>query len=105
MYVFVRKDLPLPYAAVQACHAAIEVARNNLIPNHFDHPHLVLLGIQNLAKLQVCQNYLDSIGVQYKSFYEVDLDGELTAIATEPVPENLRKHFRKFQLLKDRGQP
>lgn len=32
-------------------------------------------------------------------FYESDLDGQLTAFATEPLDCGAKEHFKKYQLL------
>ena len=98
--MLVRTDLSGPQIAVQATHAAIEVARNSLIPSHFDHPSVILCGVDNKDKLQKCLDHIRSIGIICKAFHENDLGNELTAFATEPVSEEARRHFRKYQLVK-----
>jgi hypothetical protein len=99
-YIFVRRDLSHPQQVVQASHACIEAARSGLIPKDAQHPHLVVLGIDNEDKLSKIFEKLDLLGIQYKYFIEPDRDNELTSIVTEPICGDLRKHFRKFQLLK-----
>ena len=44
--------------------------------------------------------YLDDNGVRHKHFNESDMDGQLTAVCTEPVSGERRKLFRKFKLLR-----
>ena len=84
---------------VQSCHAAIEAAQS-IIPTTIEHPHLVICGVSNENTLLETTKRLDEIGIKYKPFYEADIENQLTAIATEPVYDNTRKHFRKYKLLK-----
>jgi hypothetical protein len=98
LYVLVRTDIPFAYQAVQAAHAAIEAARHFLKPND-DHPHLVLLGVANEERLQCAATYIQQAGINLQHFYEEDLGGELTAIATELVSGRARRIFRPFNLL------
>lgn len=96
----VRTDLSGPQIAVQATHAAIEVARNSLIPPHYDHPSVIICGVHGVSELQKCLAQIESLGIECKPFFENDLGNELTAFATAPVLQENRKHFRKYQLLK-----
>jgi hypothetical protein len=96
VYVFVRRDLSVPQQAVQACHAAIEAARQSLISAEIEHPHLILFGVHNEAKLNQVRQHLDAIGVRYRSFHEADLNHQLTSVATEPVYGPQRRHFKKY---------
>ena len=100
VYVLVRKDLSGPQVAVQAAHAAIEVARSSLIPPDLDHPSVVLCGIDNESKLQKELERYQSMGIICKPFYEADLGGQLTAFATEPVFGEKRRLFKRLQLFK-----
>lgn len=85
--------------AVQAIHASIESARCGLIPADVEHPHCVLLGINNEEKLYQVQHKLTVLGIAHKSFYEPDRCHELTAIATGLISGDLRNHFKNYQLL------
>jgi hypothetical protein len=108
VYVLVRKDLSLPQQAVQSCHAAIEATRLFISPTQ-QHPHLVLCGVrdESALKREVCRLELD--GVRFAPFYEPDRDNELTAIATEPIADSAKRHFRRYNLLEQgvevRGPP
>lgn len=98
MYVLVRKDLPIEQQACQAIHAAIEAARNFTLPN--EPPHLVLCGVSSEAKLHDVSNRLLEAGVRYYGYHEPDQNYELTAIATEPLQGDKRRHLRRYQVLK-----
>jgi len=99
VYAFVRRDLSLPQQAVQACHACIEAART-LLPADDEHPHLVLCGVKSEQQLHTVQRHLDRIGIAFRSFFETDLDGQLTALATEPVRGHRRSLLRKYRCLR-----
>jgi hypothetical protein len=98
VYVLVRRDLPPSQQAVQACHAAIEVARN-WISQDLEHPSVIVCGIRDEQILEKSLKKLQSQGVQCKTFHEPDRGNELTAIATEPIYGDRRKLFRSYQLL------
>lgn len=83
---------------MQAAHAAIEAARHFIKPND-DHPHLVLLGVADETRLRCAAIHIQDSGIRLRHFYEDDLDGQLTAVAAEPVSGRTRRAFRKFQLL------
>lgn len=101
-----RKDLGFTQISVQACHAVIEVARNSLIPDELDHPHLVLCGVENEQKLHKTLKQIADTGIVCKCFYESDLGNQLTAFATQPLSKNdlteeQRKVLKRLQLLKN----
>lgn len=98
MYVLVRTDLSPSQQIVQSCHAVIE-ASGTISPN-LDHPHLVLCGVKSEEQLAHSLQSLREKGIVCKPFYEADLGGQLTAFATEPIFDDQRQFFRKFQLLK-----
>lgn len=100
LYIFVRKDLSPAQIAVQASHAAIESARS-CIPVDMTHPSIVLLGIRNLQELNRALIKIQSLGIKTYPFYEEDRDNELTAFATEPISEQQRSLFRRFNCLND----
>jgi hypothetical protein len=99
----VREDLSWPQIVVQSCHAVIEATKAFKFECLPDHPHLVLLAIKDESRLQKVQTYLSEHRIQFKSFYESDINDSLTAVATEPIAaeSSVRKYLRKFQLLKD----
>ncbi len=90
--------MPPTQIAVQACHSSIEAAR--YFDARCEHPYLVLVGISNEEKLHRCLEKIRSQGIVCYPFYESDLDGELTAFATEPISADQKHIFKRFQLLK-----
>ncbi len=100
MYVVVRKDLSFPQQAVQGAHAAIEAARTYLA-HADDHPHLVMLVVKDEKRLLRLEDELKSEGIQFTSFIEPDIGHKLTAIASAPLNGDERKHFAKFQMMRE----
>ena len=94
-----RKDLTPSQIAVQSCHAAIEATRNGLIPPEIEHPNLVLIGSENLPALLQIRAKLRTLGIRFQEFVEPDIGNQITAIATAPLSGDIRKHFKKYQLL------
>lgn len=103
MYVFVREDLSWPQKVVQSCHAVMEMSRHHLSPNE-EHPSVVLIGVKSKEKLKQILGSLNEQSVVNKEFYEPLFDNEITAIATEPITEDRRRIFKKYQLLKSKEQ-
>ena len=96
-----RRDLSPSQIAVQAAHAVYEAA--TLRNPDLDHPHFVLLGIRDLNQLQNALARIQSSGISVCPFYESDLNDELTAFATEPIFENQRHLFKKYNCINDRN--
>lgn len=42
--------------------------------------------------------HLQKHGIQFRAFREPDRNNELTAISTEPISGEMRKHLRKYRL-------
>jgi hypothetical protein len=99
MYVLVRQDLAETYRMVQGTHAVAAYALDgirelNLIRktgtgsspaaslfNTWNNEYLICLGVPNLISLKDWCDKLIHSGKMYKSFYEPDLDNQITAIA------------------------
>ena len=103
IYVFIRKDLPLPQQVVQSAHACIE-ATKSFLDNNLEHPHLVVLGVKGEQQLYNSVQKLDKAGVRYRVFIEPDRNNEATAIATEPIFGAQRRLFRNYRCLGDTAQ-
>jgi hypothetical protein len=100
VYVVVRQDLPSHIQTVQACHAAICVARNRLIQDDEDHPSLVVLTVPDSASLIEMSCRLSKLGITHRTFLEADLDDQPTALATEPLAGKQRRVFADLPLLR-----
>ena len=98
MYVLVRRDLSHPQQVVQACHASLEAART-FLPVSSEHPFVIVCGVRDEPRLFRCLDRLEAAGVRYRAFHEPDLEGQLTALATEPIYGSKRKVFQDYQLL------
>ena len=61
------------------------------------HPHLVVLGIGSEFQLQHVAARLEALGIQYQSFNEPDLGGQLTSLATEPLAMQERKLMQRYR--------
>ena len=83
--------------AVQAIHAAIEVARS-LAPEE-EHPHVVLLSVRSEEQLFNALKRLQAEGIDVKTFVEPDIGEQLTSIAAGPIFGEARRHFKRYQLL------
>jgi hypothetical protein len=99
VYVLVRQDLPPVQIAVQAAHAAVEAARQFLLPDS-DHPHLVLCAVASEVRLLAAADHLFRRGVRHALFREPDRGGEATALATEPLAGERRRVLDRFHCLR-----
>lgn len=84
---------------VQAAHAAYEAA--SLHNSQLDHPHFVLLGLRNKQELERALRRVQSSGFKVCPFFEADRGDEITAFATQPVFEDQRSFFRRYNCLND----
>ncbi len=98
MFVVVRGDLSPSQIAVQSCHASMEASRAFLTEKD-EHPSLVLCVEGSRKCLELAISRLNALEIRFVCFYEPDIGGELTAIATEPLTFDVRKRLKKFKLL------
>ena len=99
LYAITRRDLTFPQMAVQASHAIFEAAQHYHDPQ-VEHPHFCLCTVRDEERLRAAAAKLERLGIRFKAWYEPDKDNQLTAIATEPISGEKRRHMRDFQLLK-----
>lgn len=96
LYVLVRKDMPLPYQAVQAGHAVAQWCLEN--PHStWQNNTLIYLHVENQARLIWWREHLRLRGLDISEFREPDIGNELTAIAVYAD----EKHFKRLQLLRE----
>jgi hypothetical protein len=63
--------------------------------------YLILLDANNLEHLHEIAATLDDKDIEFHMFHEPDEPiNSHTAICTEPLPLDMRKHFKKFNLWK-----
>ena len=91
-----RTDLPSNYRAVQAGHAVAEFVLNR--PNSWSNEILIYLGVKGVFQLEIIRNKFLKNEIDFVEFYEPDLNGEITALAT--TSEN--KITKKLNLLRDK---
>ena len=65
-----------------------------------DEPHLCFCNVRDEARLQLDLDKLRAAGIQLAEWRETDLDNQLTAIASEPIPEDQLRPIRNFQLFR-----
>jgi hypothetical protein len=99
VYIVVRADLPGPHRAVQACHAALAATLAFGEPDA-THPNLVLCTAESEEALAGLFNRLLEAGVRCCAWYEDDLGGQLTAIATGLLRGKERALLRGLPLLR-----
>lgn len=100
-YVFVRRDIPLHAQLVQSAHAALELGLQLSPDKKPDKTSfLILLNADNQSHLNEIARYLDDHDIEFHKFFEPDYDMGYTAICTEPLSQDKRKYFRKFNLWK-----
>ena len=98
MYVIVRKDLLLADIMVQAAHAAYESGRQ--YPHDADRTSIIILTVSDSYNLFAARRRLLSLGIDSTVYEERTKQLGATALATEAITEDQRKHLRKYQLLK-----
>lgn len=99
-----RADLSVPQQAVQAIHAAVEVARSGLIASAIEHPNLVLCTVDNEDAIHRIAQILSDDDVAYRVFHESDMSDQATALCTEPLdrasmPQPVSKCLRNLSLM------
>jgi hypothetical protein len=93
MYLFTRTDLTTPQQIVQTAHAAAYIGKKY----HAD-TNIVLCACEDEVKLSKIAEYLSKHQIDFKMFYEPDVDAH-TAIATQPLVGDVRKPLRRFSLM------
>ena len=102
-YVFVRQDISPEYQAVQGMHAAAKMGHycHSLCTNiHFDDLYLTLIGVPDVQGLFDAIKDATALGCKVYNFYEPDLGGQLTAVATSPIRMCDRKRLLSYKRLR-----
>jgi hypothetical protein len=80
-----RRDIEAKHQAIQATHAALNLAYSTGPPD--SHPALVHLTVESQEELSSLMQKLQQLGVQIASFHEPYKDWGLTALAAYLKPE------------------
>ena len=89
-----RRDLSLPYRAVQGGHAVAQWMMDHA--GTWQNEYLIYLDVPDLQALERWIYKLDLLEVSYSVFREPDLDNELTAVAVL----NHSKLFKKLRTMR-----
>jgi hypothetical protein len=92
----VRTDIPLADQAVQVGHACLEAGARFAQPP--EACHLVLLAVSSEATLRDALAWLDIMSIRYALFFEPDDKMGFTAACTEPLVDERRRIFRRYNL-------
>lgn len=99
VYVFVRRDIPLQHQMAQACHGALEAGK--AFPQDRNHTDsIIVIGVKNQKELLKSHKYLEEHGIKTIMFWEPSWDYGETSFGTNPIAEENRHIFRRFQLWK-----
>lgn len=97
LYIFVRSDMNPSHIVVQAGHAVYEQVKHD--PQR--HPSFVVLNVDSVEDFSAIAEKLFDNNIQYKMFREPmpPYNGDITAIATEPLGNDRRHLLKEFKLL------
>ena len=98
-YVLIRKDLTLPQQICQAVHAAYESGLQLADPYQITD-YTVVCEVPDESALLLAQEEIERKGFRTVVFSEPDLEGQATALATEPILSHKRKKMGKYKLWK-----
>jgi hypothetical protein len=100
IYVFIRKDIPLSWQIVQSNHATFELGLK-LSRKYAQPPSIVLIQIKDEKELLKAYEKIGSLGIHCEMFHEPYKQTGATSFATEPIFQNQRSLFSKYQLWKN----
>ena len=91
--VITRRDLPIPYQAVQAAHACIDFQHDYPVEStqwHKSSNYLAILTVKDEQALIDLIVKASLRGIKYTVFREPDIDNQITAVALEACPDSKR---------------
>ncbi len=97
MYVVVCQDMPISHQAVQASHASVSAGRDLITCKD---PYLILVTVPDQNALLTLSAQLTNHDISHRVFFEDDMGGRATALATRPITQEQRKLFRSLPLYK-----
>lgn len=99
IYVLVRADIPLAQQVVQAAHATAEAGRHFYrSPAEHGIASLIVLSVPDRAALLAAQVRLTAKGISSTLFFEPDFGIGESALGTEPLLDEQRKHLMGWPL-------
>ena len=99
VYVFTRQDISPEQQLVQSAHATL-VLGNKLKHKSVDELYFAVIGVPNLLELGHVMQNLNRHKHEFVTFYEPDLGGTLTAVATFPIPDEKRGKLLEYKKLR-----
>ena len=103
LYIFVRQDIIPEQQAVQAAHATFvagQMLQEQGVKFSSDYTHFVLIGVPGLVELHQARDKANAADISVASFFEGDMDDELTAFTAGVVTQEKRAVFKEYGLLK-----
>jgi hypothetical protein len=94
--VLVRTDLTPAQQLCQAVHAAHEAGIRFGTPQSVSA--VVVCALPDEAALRDARDRLSFKGIRSFAFHEPDLDGQMTALATEPLARDRRNFLSRYPL-------
>lgn len=98
VYILVRADLEPADIMVQAAHAAYESAKE--FPHDAERTSIIVLTVKTKYHLSDAVTRLRGLGISSTIYNENTKKLGSTALSTEAITEDQRKHMRKYKLLK-----
>lgn len=102
LVIITRFDLSKGYQIVQTAHALAEFAvdyEGMFKEWREKSAYLCCLSVDNEEDLKNFTKKLDELDIRYSTMRESDLDGQLTALAIQPLPKELHKKlYQKIKL-------
>ena len=102
-YIFVRQDISPEYQAVQAAHVAAKMGyeqhKAQMHEDAFAGLYFALIGVPNVAALNVAIEDIRLVGGKPYLFHEPDIGNQLTAVASSPIPSMDRKRLLSYKKL------
>jgi len=118
-FFIIRQDIPAVYQTVQGMHVSLKlgyaIGHDHGIHNldaGLEHPmqypdnlnvnnlNFVVCGVKNKEALEGAMEYIHSCGYAVHAFYESDLNNELTAVGSGPIPSYKRRIMKRYKALK-----
>lgn len=84
----------------QAAHGALEAGIKFGSKNPSEPASIIIIGVKNQNQLEKAFKYLQENGIKAEMFFEPSWDYGNTSFGTEPIGEENRHFFKRYQLWK-----